>query len=127
MNTKTTYICDNCGAEIDFKKYEHVKECSYCGNLLALVDSNVHEKGLSKILPFELDLEEAQIILKKLKYKKSVILEKIYIPFYVCDFDMVYYAHYYKRTESGDNETTTEYKDFIDGNVKKYFSLAAHI
>lgn len=124
MNTKSTYICDNCGAEINLKKYEHVKECSYCGNLLALVDSNVSDKGLNKMLPFELELEEVPKILKILKYKNSVILEKIYIPFYVCDFDMVYYAHYYRTTGSGDNETTIEYKDFIDGSVKKYFSMA---
>ena len=124
MNVKLTYICDNCGAEVNFKKYEHVKECSYCGNFLALVDSNVEDKGLNKMLPFEVDLEEAQKNLKAMMYRKATILEKIYIPFYVCDFDMIYYVHYYKTTGYDDNETTTEYKEFIDANVKKYFSVA---
>lgn len=124
MNVKLTYICDNCGAEVNLKKYEHIKECSYCGNFLVLVDSNVEDKGLNKMLPFEVDLDEAQQNLKAMKYQKASILEKIYIPFYVCDFDMIYYVHYYKTTELGDNKTTTEYKEFIDANVKKYFSVA---
>ena len=38
MAKKNLYICDNCGAEIFVHDIESIKECSYCGNIIAVIE-----------------------------------------------------------------------------------------
>jgi DNA-directed RNA polymerase subunit RPC12/RpoP len=45
MNNKLVYLCDSCGAEVVFKKNDNIKECSYCGNFIAIIDEKIDIHG----------------------------------------------------------------------------------
>ena len=67
MKKSGLYACDNCGAELHFKNGENIKECSYCGNIIALLANEYKNVEISKMIPFEIDAAGAKMLLKKYK------------------------------------------------------------
>lgn len=119
MTKKSIYICDNCGAEIFFRDTEHIKECSYCGNILAVIKEQIMNIGINKIIPFEIDKKEVIENLKEIYNSNEIFdftLEKVYLPMYLCSFDMSGFAEY--EVKSADDTITKEI--WISGNVDNH-------
>jgi len=124
MKKSGLYACDNCGAELHFKNGENIKECSYCGNIIALLANEYKNVEISKMIPFEIDAAGAKMLLKK--YKGSLLsvevdkLEKVYVPFYYCSFDFGFLFNY-------DDGQNYRHCIFVDGKIKNSFFPAVKI
>lgn len=120
MQQRNSYICDNCGAEVYFHDNEKIKECSYCGNILAIIEKEILNVGINKIIPFGINEEKALENIKMYYGVKATTmdlnLEKVYLPFYLCSFDMTGYADY----NSGSGEAGDWMEIYVDGQVKNY-------
>lgn len=119
MAKKNLYICDNCGAEIFVHDIESIKECSYCGNIIAVIEEKIIDIGVNKIIPFEINQTEAIDNLKNfygITEMQGFNLEKVYLPMYLCSFNMTGVAEY--KTKVGDDVVTNEI--CISGNIKNH-------
>lgn len=125
--SKASYTCDNCGAELIFNGNMTFKECSYCGNLVALLDNSVIETGAKEIIPFDVTAEEAYYMYQAnaaVNYSDIPNAEKVYIPFYWCKFNFFYFANCREIVSSGDNEKVIYYDVLVDGTEDSLFSCA---
>lgn len=125
--SKSIYNCDNCGAEIIFNGDITFKECSYCGNLIALLDNSFLDKGIKEVIPFDITAEEAYYMHGAkiwCDYQSVKNCDKVYIPFYLCKFNFSYLASCLKVTGSGDDKKSEYFDLFIDGVEDSYFACA---
>lgn len=77
MVNQTGFICTSCGAEIVVDNNTSATECVYCGNPIILTE---HIEGVikpDKIIPFKINKQEAEQILKAF-YEKKILLPKIF-------------------------------------------------
>ena len=115
-----TYTCKTCGANMLINDNESFTSCLYCGNNVAIYDKTIDDLNVKKIIPFEIDKEEAIKNFKTL-FKKNVLeAKKVYVPVRFCNYDFDFLIYYqYEVVDSDDNSSYYNTEDLIDGMVKK--------
>ena len=118
------FACDNCGAELHFSAGENIKECTYCGNIIALLVNEFKNMEFNKMIPFEVDEFTAVKLLKI--YKGSSFsaepdkLERVYVPFYHCSFDFAFLFNF-------DDTQNSKYCLYADGKINDSFLPAIKV
>lgn len=115
-----TYTCKTCGASMLINDNESFTSCLYCGNNVAIYDKTIDDLNVKKIIPFEIDKEEAIKNFKTL-FKKNVLeAKKVYVPVRFCNYDFDFLMYYqYEIVDSDDNSSYYNTEELIDGTVKK--------
>lgn len=117
-----SYICKMCGAEIIINDDINFTKCLYCGNSIAIINEELKDLNIKKIIPFSIDKEEAIEAYKHVLRKNIVEAKKVYVPVRYCNYNfdyLLYYEYEVEHTDS-DGNTSTSYYDaetLIDGNV----------
>lgn len=73
-DSKRTFNCENCGAEISLKSYEIAKKCPYCGGSKVVSTSDIEGQRPDKIIRFTFEEDMIMTIFK------SAISQKFLIP-----------------------------------------------
>jgi hypothetical protein len=115
-----TIECSTCGAGMIINDNVSFTTCLYCGNNLAICNKTINDLNIKKIIPFEIDKEEAITNYKKLfRVKVNVIdANKVYVPVLLCNYDFVFSIYYeYEQTDSDDRTTYHDTEELIDGRA----------
>jgi hypothetical protein len=117
-----SYTCKTCGAELILNDETNFTNCLYCGNSIAITNSEIIDLNVKKIIPFSIEKEEAIEKYKKIIGKEIIDAKKVYVPVRYCryDFDYLLYYEYRVESEDSDGHTSVSYYDtetLIDGNV----------
>ena len=114
-----TIECNSCGASMVLNDNVSFTTCLYCGNNIAICNKTINDLNIKKIIPFEIDKEEAIANFKKL-FKVSVIsANKIYVPVVFSNYHCVFSIYYeYEETDSENRTTYHDTEEMIDGRVE---------
>ena len=95
IKNQSGFICTSCGAEIIADENTAATECMYCGNPVVITDNVSEMVKPDMLIPFKIDKEEAQKMLKSF-YNKKILLPKtfkdqnrikkiagVYVPFWL--------------------------------------------
>ena len=123
MEEQAGFICTSCGAEVVSDGNTAATECMYCGNPIVLTDNVSGMVKPDLILPFKIDKEQAEKMLKSFYDKKLLLpstfkdknrIKKIagmYVPFWLFSGKGGGFLHMDGRTSTtrrdGDYEVTT--------------------
>lgn len=121
-----SYTCKMCGAKLIINDDENFTNCLYCGNNIAILNEELKDLNIKKIIPFSIDKEEAIEAYTKILRKDIIDAKKVFIPVRYCNFDFDYLLYYEYRVESTDSDgnTSTSYYDaetLVDGKVTEEF------
>ena len=119
-----TYTCEACGAKLLVSEISHVTNCLYCGNTIVIHNEEIDNLNIKKMIPFQIEKEEA---MKKVSYYTSdtpVDAKKIYVPVKFASFhyDYLYYFKYEVEHTDDDGGTTYTYHDadiLLDGDAER--------
>ena len=115
-----------CGAELIINDDTNFTNCLYCGNNIAILNEELKDLNIKKIIPFSIDKEEAIEAYTKILRKDIIEAKKVYIPVRYCNFDFDYLLYYEYRVETTDSDgnTSVSYYDaetLVDGKVTEEF------
>lgn len=115
-------FCINCGGELDPGDYKSAVKCEHCGSYVIFEERTSGEYEPRLIIPFKISKKQAQELMKKefgkkpflpsdfLSDGKLELLEGIYVPYFMYDFDCDYNfrgtGHVVRTWRSGDTEYT---------------------
>ena len=115
-----SYICKACGAELLLNDETSFTTCLYCGNNIALTSREISELNIKKIIPFEIEKEEAINKFNKIIKKDIIDAKKVYVPIRFCNYEfdfLMYYEYVIHDDDNGDRYVDKE--ELIDGAVEK--------
>ncbi len=121
-----SYYCESCGAELLLNSDQYFTQCLYCGNNIAITTKDINDLNIKKIIPFDIDRDEAINSFSKMSKKKVVKANKVYVPVRYCDFNYNYlfYFQYCVESTDEDGHTTYSYYDketLLDGRCDDEF------
>jgi len=114
-----SYICKSCGAELIVNDKASFTTCLYCGNNIALTNKEIGELNIKKIIPFEIEKDEAINKFNKIIKKNIIEAKKVYVPVRFCNYEfdfLMYYEYVIEDDENGDKYVDKE--ELIDGKVE---------
>lgn len=110
------YICNSCGATILVSKKNQLTKCTYCGSQMVIVNKEIEKFNITKIIPF--DITEKEILNRQSINQKIIAVNKIYIPFYIGNFDYNGIARYECRKVTKDSCRIYDYEATISDEVR---------
>lgn len=113
-----SYICNSCGAEILLNDNASFTTCLYCGNKVIISNKELNQLNIKKIIPFEIDKEDAIKKYGKLIKGKIVDAHKIYIPVRFCEFDFDFLLYYQHVVESDNSRSFYDNEVLVDGSAE---------
>ena len=121
-----SYTCKMCGAKLIVNNSINFTNCLYCGNSIAIIDEELQDLNIKKIIPFTIEKEEAIESYRKILGKEIIEAKKVYVPVRLCNFDFDYLLYYEYRVEHSDSDGGSSYSYYdaetlIDGFVNNEF------
>lgn len=118
-----TYTCESCGAKLLVSEISHVTECLYCGNTIVIHNEEIDNLNIKKIIPFQIEKEEAMEKISYYTSDKPIDAKKVYVPvkFSSFQFDFLYYFRY-REEERDDSGTTVSYhnsEQLLEGEANR--------
>lgn len=114
-----TYICNSCGASLALNDEISFTTCLYCGNNIAFCDKSINDLNIKKIIPFEIDRDEAINNFVKIFNENVVDAKKVYVPIRYCNYDFDFLMYYeYIVYESDDKTKYADTEELLDGRVE---------
>ena len=89
--------------------------CLYCGNNIALTNKEINKLNIKKIIPFEIEKDEAINKFNKIIKKEIVDAKKIYVPIRFCNYEFNFYMCY-KYLD--DDRPSRDLEELIEGQVE---------
>ena len=113
-----SYVCKSCGSNILLNDDSSFTTCLYCGNSIAVSNQAINDLNIKKIIPFEIDKEEAIKNFNKIKNCKVIFAKKIYIPVRFCNYDFDYLINYKYVVKDDNGYSYYDAEELIDGTVE---------